>query len=196
MNNESIRIGVVGELGIGKPELVHQLCHPNSHTASSVSDLAGPTVDVLDFERPNGRGNIWIEFVVLPSGTRHQKSRQMLYSFGLDALFLVCSCSTPRSFIRATEWIEEAISAENILSVPVALILGGPQRIDWQLSSTLTKLVEPLAERCNAEILDLSGYITSSELEPKQRCSLAEFYEKVYRSKVSKGCGLGISHLR
>ncbi|KAJ1770187.1 Rab-like protein 3 [Coemansia sp. RSA 1813] len=196
MNNESIRIGVVGELGIGKSELVHQICHRNTRAAGAASDLAGPTVDVLDFERPNSRGNIWVEFVVLPSETRHQRSRQMLYSFGLDALFLVCSCSSPRSFLRATEWIEEAASTENILSVPVALILGGPQYIHWQSSSTLAKLVEPLAERCSAEILDLSGYTSAAAMEPKQRHLLSEFYEKIYRSKNSKGCGLGISHLR
>ncbi|KAJ1797817.1 Rab-like protein 3, partial [Coemansia sp. RSA 2399] len=182
MNNESVRIGVVGELGVGKSELVHQLCHQNTPAAGVASDLAGPTVDVLDFARPHGRGGMWVEFVVLPSETRHQRSRQMLYSFGLDALFLVCSCSSPRSFLRATEWIEEAASAENILSVPVALILGGPQYIDWKSSSTLAKLVETLAERCSAEILDLSGYSSAPAMEPKQRHLLSEFYEKTYRS--------------
>ncbi|KAJ2555073.1 hypothetical protein EV175_002373 [Coemansia sp. RSA 1933] len=196
MNNESIRIGVVGELGVGKSELVHRLCHRNTSAAASItSDLAGPTVDVLDFERPNGRGSIWVEFVVLPSETRHQRSRQMLYSFGLDALFLVCSCSSPRSFLRATEWIEEAASTEDILSLPVALILGGPRYVDWQLNPTLAKLVEPLAERCSAKILDLSGYTSTIAIEPKQQRRLSEFYESIYRSKISKGCGLGISHL-
>ncbi|KAI9506625.1 hypothetical protein BX070DRAFT_218226 [Coemansia spiralis] len=186
MNNESIRIGVLGDIGVGKSELVHQICHQNARAPSTISSLVGPAVDVLDFVRSDGKENIWVEFTIIPSETRHQKSRQMLYDFNLDALFLVCNCSVPKTLLRATEWIEEAAATENLLDVPVALILGGPRNIDWKSSATLTKLVEPLARRCNAKILDMSGYIASFALEPRQRLVLGDFYEQVYSHKKSK----------
>ncbi|KAJ2819003.1 Rab-like protein 3, partial [Coemansia furcata] len=114
MNNDSIRIGVLGEGIVGKAELISRICHPDISTPSVTSIPAGPTVDVLDFERLEGGNNIWVEFLSIPSDTRHVTSRKMLYSIGLDALILVCDCSMPRSFLRAAEWIEDAAGTESL----------------------------------------------------------------------------------
>ncbi|KAI7833030.1 hypothetical protein BX661DRAFT_179035 [Kickxella alabastrina] len=191
MNNPTIRIGVLGELGVGKSELVHRICHPEVTAPGTTSALAGPTLDVFNFERPRGDRltgeDIWVEFLVIPSETRHPRSRQMLYSIGLDALFMVCNCAVPKTFLRAAEWLEEARGADNLQNVPIALILGGPVAMDWTLSASVVALVEPLAQVYSIKVLDLSGYMSSYSLNSKQRELLSEFYEEVVRRKPLTG---------
>ncbi|KAJ1836043.1 Rab-like protein 3 [Coemansia sp. RSA 2611] len=183
MNNDSIRIGVLGELGVGKSELVHRICHPQAAGPSSVSSWAGPTVDILDFERPDRQGHVWIEFIVIPSETRHPRSRQMVYSIGLDALFLVCDCTVHRSFLRAAEWMEEATTIGGLKDVPIALILGGPTPVDWAPHTALARIIEPLVETYHARVLNLSGYTGNLALEPRQRQLIHDFFEVVVRHK-------------
>ncbi|KAJ1877927.1 hypothetical protein H4R99_003602 [Coemansia sp. RSA 1722] len=184
MNNPTIRIGVLGELGVGKSELVQRICQPTVRAFGIMSEVAGPAIDVLDFERP-GRSseNFWIEFLVIPSETRHPRSRQMLYSIGLDALFMVCSCASPNTFLRAAEWLEEARSVDGLQNVPIALILGGPVAMDWEQNPRIIALVEPLSSVYKAQVLDLSGYTSTQSLSLKQNNILSDFYEKIARLK-------------
>ncbi|KAJ2356044.1 hypothetical protein GGF43_002320 [Coemansia sp. RSA 2618] len=191
MNNDSIRIGVLGELGVGKSELVHRICHPTTTGPTSVSSWAGPTVDILDFERPHSQEHVWVEFIVIPGETRHPKSRQMVYTIGLDALFLVCNCAVQRTFLRAAEWMEEAMQINSLKCVPVALILGGPVAVDWSLESSsntaLSQIIDPLVKTYGAKVLDLSGYTETCALEPRQRQLIHDFFETaVKHKKMSK----------
>ncbi|KAJ2374179.1 Rab-like protein 3 [Coemansia sp. RSA 2607] len=183
MNNSTIRIGVLGELGVGKSELVHRICHPADIAPAMVSGVAGPTVDVCEYERPNGNESVWIEFLIIPSETRHPRSRQMLYSIGLDALFIVCNCALPKTFLRAAEWLEEAKEAVRPLNIPVALILGGPVAMDWTENTGIVAMVEPLSNVYQAKVLDLSGYTSAPSLSVKQRCLLSDFYEEITHRK-------------
>ncbi|KAJ1853744.1 hypothetical protein GGH12_004700 [Coemansia sp. RSA 1822] len=184
MNNGTIRIGVLGELGVGKSELVHRICHPTAGPCS-VSSWAGPTVDILDFRRPHSHEHVWVEFIVIPGETRHPKSRQMVYSVGLDALFLVCNCSIQRTFLRAAEWMEEATQIGSLMGVPVALILGGPVPVDWTSNTTLSQIINPLVTTYNAQVLDMSGYTGTLALEPRQLQLIYEFFESVIMHKKS-----------
>ncbi|KAI8322197.1 hypothetical protein GQ54DRAFT_157513 [Martensiomyces pterosporus] len=186
MNNASVRIGVLGDLGIGKSELVHRICHPGNTAPSGTSDWSGPTVDVLDFERAGGQENVWIEFLIFPSETKHASPRQMLYGIGLDAIFLVCDCTVSRSFLHASEWLEEAREAPGLLNVPTALVLGGPSIIaDWVSSKAISRLVEPLVETYGARVINLSGFLSAARLDAKQQLLLAKFYEWVLRRKLA-----------
>ncbi|KAJ2159708.1 hypothetical protein GGF46_002833 [Coemansia sp. RSA 552] len=184
MNNLSIRIGVVGELGVGKRELVHRICHPTDRAVAGhnvTGSWVGPTVDILDFERRNGQGNAWVEFVVIPSETRHPRSRQMLYSMGLDALFLVCDCTIQQTLLRMVEWIEEATSTKRLKGTPIALVLCGPTPVNWTSDTSLARIIEPLASTYRARIIDVSGHPAFAPLEPHQRQAMDEFFELVIR---------------
>ncbi|KAJ2779766.1 hypothetical protein GGI15_003772 [Coemansia interrupta] len=184
MNNPTIRIGVLGELGVGKSELVHRICHPADRAPGIISGVAGPTVDVCDYERPSSKENVWIEFLIIPSETRHPRSRQMLYSIGLDALFIVCNSAQPKTFLRAAEWLEEAKDAVRPMDIPVALILGGPVAMDWTENTVIVAMVEPLSNVYRAKVLDLSGYTSAPSLSVKQKCLLSDFYEEIARRKL------------
>ncbi|KAJ2083673.1 hypothetical protein H4R24_000631 [Coemansia sp. RSA 988] len=185
MNDVSIRIGVMGEFGVGKSELVHRICHPATTGPSAVSSLAGPSVDILSFERPDGRGHAWVEFIIIPSETRHPRSRQMVYSVGLDALLLVCNCAVQKTLLRVTEWMEEATADGRLRGVPVALVLGGPASVDLSSNTTLNRIIEPLVQAYRARVLDLSGYISTQVLEPRQRQLIYEFFETALQRKES-----------
>ncbi|KAJ1949461.1 hypothetical protein EC988_004760, partial [Linderina pennispora] len=151
----SLRIGVLGDLHVAKSELVHKICHPRSATPAATSDWAGPTVDILDFHRPSANANAWIEFIVFPSETKHPLSRQMLYGAQIDAVFLVCDCTLPRTFVHGYKWMEEAVQVlEEGATVPVAVILGGPTAIDIGIADAVQKLIEPLVDTYKAIVLD------------------------------------------
>ncbi|KAJ2871425.1 Rab-like protein 3, partial [Coemansia aciculifera] len=156
MNNASIRIGVLGEATVGKSELINRICRPIASAPSIANIQAGPTVDVLDFERSEGGGgNVWVEFLNIPSETRHPTSRQMLYSIGLDALILVCDCSVPRTFLHAAEWIEDAASTASLQGVPIAIVLDGSLAVDWKTNTIFSSLIDPLVASRNAQVIDL-----------------------------------------
>ncbi|KAJ1731155.1 Rab-like protein 3 [Coemansia biformis] len=193
MNNSSIRIGVLGDLGVGKAELVHRLCHPDSAGPAPTASLAGPTVDVLDYARRDGRGHVWVEFIVIPGETRHPRSRQMVYSIGLDALFLVCNGAAHRTLLRAAEWMEEAAGVGQLRGAPVALVLGGPVSADWAASTALTQAIEPLVATYRAQVLDLSGYTSGQVPDPRQRVHMHDFFELVLRHKESMEQGASAS---
>ncbi|KAJ2610668.1 hypothetical protein H4S08_003505 [Coemansia sp. RSA 1365] len=183
MNDPSIRIGVLGEFGVGKSELVHRICHPTAAGPSAVSSMSGPTVDILSFDRPNGRGHAWVEFIIIPSETRHPRSRQMVYSVGLDALILVCNCAVNRTLLRVTEWMEEVTANGRLRGVSVALVLGGPDYVDLDSNTTLTRIIEPLVEAYRARVVNLSGYTSTVALEPRQRNMIYEFFEAAMQRK-------------
>ncbi|KAJ2061927.1 hypothetical protein GGI17_002804 [Coemansia sp. S146] len=186
MNNASIRIGVLGEATVGKSELINRICHPVASVPGIANIQAGPTVDVLDFERSEGGGNVWVEFLIIPSETRHPTSRQMLYSIGLDALILVCDCSVPRTFLRAAEWIEDATSTASLQEVPIAIVLDGSLAVDWKTNTIFSSLIDPLVASRNAQVIDLSGYTSASMLDTRQQRLLSLFYEHTVCSKAQK----------
>ncbi|KAJ2851768.1 hypothetical protein IWW36_000913 [Coemansia brasiliensis] len=181
MNNDCIRIGVLGEFGVGKFELVRQICHPGVQSREPGSSWSGPIVDIVDFQRPNSNQHVWVEFVIVPGETLHPRSRQMIYMFGFDALLVVCDCSVQRTLLRATEWMEEATAIDSLKGVPVALVLGGPVPIDWANTPTL----DSFAETYNAKVLDLSGYTSSPTLEHRQQQLIQSFFETVIQHKAS-----------
>ncbi|KAJ2447976.1 hypothetical protein GGF42_005273 [Coemansia sp. RSA 2424] len=148
-----------------------------------------PAVDVVNYERHGSGGNVWVEFLVIPSETRHAVSRQMLYSIGLNALILVCDCSAPRTFLRVAEWIEDVAGAVCLDKVPIALVLGGPLFVDWKASSIHSNLIDPIVTKYGAQVIDLSGYTGSPMLEPRQRRQLSLFYEHALQSKAQRESG-------
>ncbi|KAJ2233760.1 hypothetical protein GGI13_008750, partial [Coemansia sp. RSA 455] len=155
MNNASIRIGVLGEATIGRSELINRICRPLNSAPSITSIQAGPMVDVLDFERLEGGDNVWVEFLIIPSETRHPSSRQMLYSIELDALILVCDSSVPRTFLRAAEWIEDASNTASLQGVPIAIVLDGSLAADWKANTMLSNIIDPLVASRGARVIDL-----------------------------------------
>ncbi|KAJ1901871.1 hypothetical protein GGI08_002911 [Coemansia sp. S2] len=186
MNNASIRIGVLGEATIGRSELINRICRPLNSAPSITSIQAGPMVDVLDFERLEGGDNVWVEFLIIPSETRHPSSRQMLYSIGLDALILVCDSSVPRTFLRAAEWIEDASSTASLQGVPIAIVLDGSLAADWKANTMLSNIIDPLVASRGARVIDLSGCISAAVLDTRQQRLLSLFYEHTICSKAQK----------
>ncbi|KAJ2822749.1 hypothetical protein IWW50_004081, partial [Coemansia erecta] len=64
-------------------------------------------------------------------------------------------------FLRAAEWMEEAMQIDNLKSMLVALILGRPVAVDQSLESSsntvLTQIIDLLVKTYGAKVLDLFG---------------------------------------
>lgn len=179
MNNPSVRIGVIGEAGVGKSELVHCICHPSEDLLSHLRwDRFVPAVATTSYR------STWIEFLVFPSQTLHPLSRQMLYHMELSGLLLVCDCSAPHTFLHGVEWVEEALrSCPQLARVPLGLVLSGPEPVNWAGDNKLSGIIDTLVGACPGgnvpEILDLTGYLGSLKLAKGQLEKVKGFYDRV-----------------
>ncbi|KAL1919602.1 uncharacterized protein VTP21DRAFT_1533 [Calcarisporiella thermophila] len=121
------RILVIGDAGVGKSSLIHMLCHEEplrvpSHTVGFHIDVKIYTPSWAN-SRP-----IFLEFLEVPSNSKHPQTLQLLQHQQVHAVILVHDCCNSRSYKNLWRWIERISKW-----VGVRDVMGG-QESDLRLS--------------------------------------------------------------
>ncbi|EQC31834.1 hypothetical protein SDRG_10622 [Saprolegnia diclina VS20] len=106
MDGSTVRIGVVGDSGVGKSSLVHFVCQGASLRQPSWT--VGCTTQVL--MRQN---ETFVEFIDVGGHPRYELSRAAFYH-QLHGLIFVYDASNKRSYTNLKKWIAELNAAQRV----------------------------------------------------------------------------------
>ena len=109
---ENIRVLLLGDSGVGKTAIVNALCGRTS--VGSAGWTVGCHLDCALFQDVNSNRSFVVEFVDVGGGSHgYAASRDIFYTYNINAVLVVHDLSNSRSFSNLVKWIEEYAAAIN-----------------------------------------------------------------------------------
>ena len=109
---ENVRVLLLGDSGVGKTAIVNALC--GRIAAGSTGWTVGCHLDCAMFQDVSSNRSFVVEFVDVGGGSHgYAASRDIFYTYNINAVLVVHDLSNRRSFSNLTKWIEEYAAANN-----------------------------------------------------------------------------------
>jgi len=113
MDEDKVKIVVIGDSGVGKTSLVHSLCHFEDMARSqqfikSHTWTVGCHLDVAMFTHQRTNRQYFVEFWDVSGSARYEKSRYLFFSQA-NGIILVHDTTNRKSYTNLWKWVNEVL---------------------------------------------------------------------------------------